>query len=80
MKKNDLGAILFIIVIAGVISYFIAGSVIGSPENNPVKIEQVTDIAPTFQVPDQRVFNDKAIDPTVEISGGGQSSDKPFIN
>lgn len=80
MKKNDLAALVAIIVVAGVIAYFIANAVIGQPKNNPVQVEQVTAIAPTFPAPDSRVFNDQSIDPTVEISGDGQSSQQPFAN
>lgn len=80
MKKNDIGAIILIVVIAGVISYFIANALIGKPKNNPIQIEQVTPIGASFPTPDLRVFNDKSVDPTVEINGGGQSVDKPFSN
>ncbi len=80
MKKNDIGAIVIIVVIAGIISYFLASRVVGKPQNNPVQVEQVTKIAPTFPAPDSRVFNEKAIDPTVEITGSGQSTETPFTN
>lgn len=80
MKKNDLAAIIFLVAISGVISYFVAGSVIGQPKNNPVQVEKVTKIGPTFPAPDNRVFNDKAVDPTVTIQGSGQATDKPFNN
>lgn len=80
MKKNDLAALIVIVVIAGILAYFIANAIIGKPKNNPVQVEQVTAIAPTFPAPDPRVFNDQAIDPTVEISGDGQQSQQPFAN
>lgn len=80
MKKNDLAALVLIVAITGVIAYFVANAVIGQPKNNPVQVETVTPIAPNFPALDPRVFNDKAIDPTVEITGSGQSADKPFTN
>ena len=80
MKKNDLAAILVIVVISGVFAYFAANFIIGQPKNNPIQVEKVTKIAPTFPTPDPRVFNEKAIDPTVEIQGSGQATDKPFGN
>ncbi len=80
MKKNDIAAIILIVMFASVISYFIASNVIGSPANSPVSVEQVTAIDGTFPKPDERIFNDKAIDPTVEIKGGSQPSEKPFTN
>lgn len=80
MKKNDIAAVVLIVAIAGVVSYFIANTIIGKPNNDPVEVEQVTSIAPTFPTPDPRVFNGQAIDPTVEVSGDGQSTDQPFAN
>jgi hypothetical protein len=80
MKKNDIAALVLIVAITGVIAYVVANAVIGKPQNNPVQVEQVTPIAPNFPSPDPRVFNDQAIDPTVEITGSGQSADKPFTN
>lgn len=80
MKKNDIAAVIVIVAIAGVFSYFIANAVIGTPQNDPVQVEKVSPIGPSFPTPDTRVFNDKAIDPTVEISGDGQASNQPFDN
>ncbi len=80
MKQNDLAAIVLIVAIAGVISYFVAGAVIGKPQNNPVSVEQVTPVSATFPAPDARVFNDKSVDATVEITGSGQGTDRVFSN
>lgn len=80
MKKNDIAAIVLIVAIAGVVSYFIANAVVGKPSNDPVQVEQVTSIGPTFPAPDSRVFNSNAVDPTVEIEGDGQSTQQPFAN
>lgn len=80
MKKNDVAAIVLIAAFSGIISYFIANAIIGKPSNDPVQVEQVTPVGSTFPAPDSRVFNDKAIDPTVEISGDGQSTEQVFAN
>lgn len=80
MKQNDIAAIVLIVAVAGIISYFVANAVIGQPKNNPIQVEQITQIAPNFSTPDERVFNDKAIDPTVTINGTGQATDQPFTN
>jgi hypothetical protein len=80
MKKNDIAAIIIIVAIAGVFSYFIANALIGKPKNNPVQVEQVTPVGATFPTPDSRVFNEDAVDPTVEINGDGQSTNQPFAN
>lgn len=80
MKKNDLAAIILIVAISAVISYFIAQAIIKKPSNEPVEVEKVTNIEPTFPTPDPRVFNGDSVDPTVEIQGNNQSADQPFPN
>lgn len=80
MKKSDVVTIILLIVISGIVAYIVAGTVIGKPQNNPVQVEQVTKIDATFPTPDSRIFNDKAIDPTVQIQGSGQSTEQPFGN
>ena len=79
MKKNDIAAIVLIVALATVVSYLVANTVIGQPQNDPVQVEQVTPIGASFNAPDSRIFNDKAIDPTVKVKGGS-SADKPFGN
>jgi hypothetical protein len=80
MKKNDVAVIVLIVILAAVVAYFVSSAVIGTPENDPVKVEVVTPINETFQAPDSRIFNEKAIDPTVEIKGGSEASKQPFSN
>lgn len=78
MKQNDIAAIVLIAAVAGVISYFVANSLIGSPQNNPVQVEQVTPISANFSTPDSRIFNDKAVDATVEIQNNGANTNQVF--
>lgn len=80
MRQNDIAAIVLIVAIAGVFSFFVANTIIGNPKNDPVQVEDVTPIKSTFPTPDNRVFNDKSIDATVEIQGGGTGSDRVFEN
>lgn len=80
MKKNDLAAIILIAVFAAIIAYFIANSLIGKPQNDPVEVEQVTTIQANYIAPDSRIFNEKSVDPTVEIKGGSKANEKPFSN
>lgn len=80
MKQNDIAAIVLIAALAGVISYFVASSVIGSPQNDPVQVEKVSPISATFPAPDPRIFNDRAIDATVEIQGDGENTNQLFNN
>jgi hypothetical protein len=80
MKKNDIAAIILIVMFATVLSFVAASALIGSPQNNPVQVETVTPIQDSFAPPDSRIFNEKSIDPTVNIKGGSQSSSQPFSN
>lgn len=80
MKQNDIAALVLIVAITAVIAYFIANAVIGTPQNDAVEIEKVSPIGQTFIAPDPRVFNDNAIDPTVNIEGDGPSAESPFTN
>lgn len=80
MKKNDIAALIIIIAIAVVVSYFAANALIGKPQNSPVQVEKMSPIGATFPAPDKRIFSANSIDPTVEINGGGQSADKPFTS
>lgn len=80
MKQNDILGLVLIVIIAGVIAYFVANAVIGVPQNNPVQVEKVAPIASGFPAPDSRVFNDRSVDPTVEVSGGTQNPNNPFAD
>jgi hypothetical protein len=80
VKKNDIASLVLIAVIAGVIAYFAANAVVGQPKNNPVQVEKITPIQSSFPTPDPRVFNDKAIDPTVEIGGNNPQTNAPFAD
>lgn len=80
MKKNDLAAIIIIIAISSVVAYFLADTIIGKPENAPVQVEEVKPITGTFAQPDNRIFNDQAFDPTVDIDSSGQPTNQPFGN
>jgi hypothetical protein len=80
MKQNDIAAIVLIVAVSGVFSFFVANTLIGNPENNPVQVESVVPINDSFPTPDNRVFNDKSIDATVEIQGGDTGSDSVFDN
>ena len=80
MKKNDVAVIVLIVILSAVVAYFVSSALIGTPENDPVQVEVVTPIAENFETPDSRIFNEKAIDPTVEIKGGSEDSQQPFSN
>lgn len=80
MKQNDIAAIVLIVAVAGVLSFFVANTLIGNPQNDPVQVEDVIPVSSSFPTPDNRIFNSQSIDATVEIQGGDTGSDSVFEN
>lgn len=80
MKKNDIALIILIVSITVVVSFFIAKALIGSPSNNPTKVEVVSPISNSFVAPSATIFNDTAVNPTENISIGNANKEQPFSN
>lgn len=78
MKKNDFALIILIVSISLVVSFFLAQAIIGSPDNDPVEVEVVTPIEGSFRAPDEKVFNEDAINPSENIQIGDSKTDQPF--
>ncbi len=76
MKKADIAMIILIASVGVMISYFIAVNIpfLKVPEDG-VKIKTVPVIKKDITKPSEEVFNEEAINPTVEvIVGSGGSS------
>lgn len=79
MKKSDWAAIVLIIALVGLVSYFAVGSLMPSPKNNKQKVKVVPEITDSVVKPSSRIFNDTAINPTVKTTIGNQDpSQLPF--
>lgn len=79
MKKNDLAAIILIASISLLISWVAASSLIGEPKAEAQKVKTVDAISADIDPqPSSRIFNKKAINPTVESSIGKSSDSLPF--
>jgi hypothetical protein len=74
MKNTDIAAVILIASLSMLAAYFIADAVIGRPNSESVKVKTVDSITADVQTPDSSVFNKDAINPTVEVIIGGQSS------
>lgn len=70
MKKNDWAAIILIIAIVGLASYFIVGAVMPSPSDTPQTVPTAMEISGTVAEPNDKVFNSDAINPTVRVTIG----------
>lgn len=78
MKKNDLALILVTVFFAGVISLLVSKVFFTSGENSQLEAQVVQPITTDFQKPDERVFNEDAINPTQLIQIGNNSKSDPF--
>jgi hypothetical protein len=79
MKKQDLIIVAIIVIFSAGFSYFLVGQFL-NPNNEKRTAENVTAIKPDFPLPDNTVFNDKAVNPTVKIKIAPGKNDKPFAN
>ncbi|MDX1766270.1 MAG: hypothetical protein R3313_04950 [Candidatus Saccharimonadales bacterium] len=80
IKQNDVALIILISSIALAASWFIAGSLINTPENRSQEVEKVRPISSDFTIAPESVFNENAINPTEAIKISENDKDKPFVD
>ncbi len=78
MKKNDFVLIILFSLLTAFVTTTLASAVITSPKNRSQKVKVIDVFKPDFPNPDTRIFNDKALDPTKDITIGNQNNDKLF--
>lgn len=78
MKKSDWAAIILIVALVGVASYFIVGAIMPSPADNLQTVPIASEITDAVVDPSAKVFNDQAINPTVKTTIGDQGGQQPF--
>ena len=69
MKKSDWAAIILIVALVGVASYFIVGAIMPSPADNLQSVPIATEITETVADPNEEVFKqvlDKYYDGTLD--------------
>ena len=72
MKKTDIAMIVLIASVAVMAAFFIGNSLpFLKPSEEGVKIQTIEAITPEVEEPDATVFNEDAINPTVEVVVGG---------
>lgn len=69
-KKSDIFTILIIAVAGTVASYYLANMILGDPSDASVTYKMIDEITATMAVPDPEIFNEDAINPTVEVYVG----------
>ena len=78
MKKSDWAAIILIVALVGIASYFVVGALMPSPSEDPQSVPIATEITSDIVEPSKEIFNADAINPTVRITIGNQSDERPF--
>ncbi len=78
IKQSDIAMIVLISAISLVAAYFVGGALINSPESRGTLVEIAVPISPEMSVPDKRIFNANAINPTETIKIGDQNTSSPF--
>lgn len=75
MKRTDIAMIVLTASLSMLIAYFAGNALVGNAKNKAVTVKTATPISATVTQPDDRIFKDGAINPTVEvyIGEGSQS-------
>lgn len=68
MKRSDLAMIILIAAVSVGLAYFIANSVLGSVTTQSVKVKTIDPITSLIEQPNATVFNENAINPSVEVT------------
>ena len=80
MKQKDLVTIIMCVVVSGIFSYLVCNSLLVSSEKKQRSAEVVTPITSEFKLPDSKIFNTDAINPTMLIEIGPNTNNQPFAN
>lgn len=76
MKKSDIAAVILIAAVCVLLSYFVAKMIFGDPQEESAIVKVADTITEEIAEPSEYIFNDEAINPTVEISiGEGEATD-----
>ncbi len=70
MKKTDIAMIVLIASLSVLVSFFVTNSILGGAERKDETVPTITAISTTIEAPDTAIFNDKAINPAVEVQVG----------
>ena len=70
MKQSDIFTIIIVALVGMITSVFFLNMILGDPDGKSVTFKTIQVIMPTLAEPDPGVFNDEAINPTVEVYVG----------
>ena len=78
MKQKDIALIAIVVVISGIISFFVSNLLFASPDNRQQEVEVVEAISASFPTPSNKYFNTESINPTELIQIGTSTNPNPF--
>lgn len=78
MKQKDIGIILLVAVISGVVSIVLSGILISPKKDQTQTAEVVDKITATFPTPNPKYFNKESNNPTKKITIGDTPNPIPF--
>ena len=79
MKQQDIGIVIIIVFFAAIFSYVLSNKYI-TPSSKKLNAQVVKPITPDFTLPDSKVFNPDAINPTGLIEIAPNANNQPFTN
>lgn len=80
MKKNEIALLILVVGVSIAIAYGIGQALFGGATAKPVEVETAQAISPDIDRPQESVFNQNAINPTVPVKIGDPSNQQPFGN
>lgn len=78
MKQQDIALIIVVAFVAGIFSLLLTQTIFVSKDSRNLSAETVEPIVAEFNVPDVKVFNKDAVNPTQLIQIGDSSNPAPF--
>lgn len=72
--------IILIAAVSAGLAYFVANSVLGNMTEQNVKVKTIDPITSTIQSPDPKMFNENAINPSVEVNINNTASNAATPN
>ena len=67
MNRSDIAMIIFIASLSVVLAYFVASSVFGGLSKGSAKVQTIDAIDSSIVEPRSDIFNENAINPTVQV-------------
>jgi len=80
MKRTDIAMIVLISAVSAGIAYFVASSFLGNATEQGTSVKTIDPITSTVETPDAKIFNEEAINPSVEVNINNTEEAAPTVN